>query len=66
MEIDSKIVLAKELIAKREEIDHQLGELFGGALPMKKARTCKLCGASDHDARSCPQAIKPADTSKLI
>ena len=66
MDIDERIALAKELIAKREEIDRQLADLFGGASPTKKTRTCKLCGASDHDARSCPQAHKPADTSKLV
>ena len=66
MEIDSKIALAKELIARREDIDRQLAELFGDALPTKRARTCKLCGASDHDARSCPQASKPVETSKLV
>jgi hypothetical protein len=66
MAIDDQIALAKELIARREEIDRQLADLFGGASPGKKTRTCKLCGESDHDARSCPQANKPADTSKLI
>ena len=66
MNIDERIALAKELIAKREDIDRQLADLFGGAVPAKKTRSCKLCGASDHDARSCPQAEKPADQSKLI
>jgi hypothetical protein len=66
MNIDERIALAKEMIAKREDIDRQLAELFGGAVPARKARSCKLCGASDHDARSCPQAEKPVDPSKLI
>jgi hypothetical protein len=66
MDIDNQIALAKELIRKREDIDRQLAEFFGRASPTRKTRTCKQCGASDHDARSCPQADKPADQSKLI
>jgi hypothetical protein len=66
MNIDERIALARELIAKREDIDRLLADLFGGAVPIRKARNCKLCGGSDHDARSCPQAEKPADQSKLI
>jgi len=59
MSIDERIAFAKELIAKREDIDRQLALLFGGAMPEKKTRTCKLCGELGHDARSCPQAQKP-------
>ena len=33
MSIESRIAAAKELIRKREEIDQQLAELFGGATP---------------------------------
>jgi hypothetical protein len=66
MDIDERITLAKELIAKREEIDHQLADLFGGVAPAKKTRTCKVCGEAGHDARSCPQAQKPADAPKLV
>ena len=56
----------KDLIAKREDTDRRLAQVFGGATPLKKVRTCKLCGESDHDARSCRQASKPAETTKLI
>ncbi len=66
MDIDERIAFAKDLIAKREDIDRQLADLFGGAPPTKRTRSCKLCGGSDHDARSCPQAHKPADTTKLV
>ena len=31
MDLDDRIAAAKELIAKREEIDRQLADLFGGA-----------------------------------
>jgi len=65
MDIDERIALAKELISKREAIDRQLGDLFVGSALPKKVRTCKLCGAADHDARSCAQANKPTDASKL-
>ena len=57
MELDRRIALAKELIAKREEVDRQLSELFTGTAPAKKAKVCKKCG-EDHDTRSCP---KPAE-----
>ena len=66
MDIDTQIARAKELIAKREEIDIQLAVLFGGLASTRKARSCKLCGSPDHDARSCNQPEKPADSSKLI
>jgi len=36
MTIDEQIARAKELIAKREEIDQQLAELFAGMPPAKK------------------------------
>ena len=65
MDIDNQIALAKELMRKWEDIDRQLADLFGGAIPAKRTQACKFCGASDHDARSCPQAGKSADQSKL-
>jgi hypothetical protein len=66
MDIDARIALAKELIAKREEIDRQLADLFGGIAPAKRTRACKVCGEAGHDARSCPQAQKPAEAPKLV
>ena len=59
MDLDERITLAQELIAKREDIDRQLAELFTGAMISKKPRTCKVCGEPGHDARSCPQSPKP-------
>jgi hypothetical protein len=40
MTIDEQITRAKELIAKREEIDRQLAELFAGApaAPLSRLR----------------------------
>jgi hypothetical protein len=61
MGIDEKITHAKELIARREEIDHQLADLFGGVMPSKRSRGCKRCGEAGHDARSCPQGQKADD-----
>jgi hypothetical protein len=66
MDIDERIAIAKELITKREDIDRQLADLFGGAVPTKKTRTCKVCGEAGHDTRSCPQAQKPAEAPKLV
>ena len=36
MTIDDRIVRVKELIARREEIDRQLSDLFGGIAPARK------------------------------
>ncbi len=55
MEIETRIARAKELIAKREEIDAQLAALFGGAAPAKKARRCKICDGEGHNAVTCPE-----------
>jgi len=59
--IEDRITLAKELIRKRDEIDQQLAELFGGGTP-KKAK-CSICGSTEHTARTCPQ--KPGTERKL-
>ena len=53
MSIESRIATAKELIRKREEIDQQLAELFGGGT-LKKQK-CSICGSTEHTARTCPQ-----------
>ncbi|MCC3246430.1 hypothetical protein LG047_14070 [Methylocystis sp. WRRC1] len=53
MNIEDRIALAKDLIKRREEIDQQLVELFGGEAP-KKPR-CSICGSTEHTARTCPQ-----------
>ena len=53
MDIDERIALAKDLIARREDIDRQLADLFAGIAPLKKAKVCKKC-QGDHDTRSCP------------
>ena len=62
MDIEERINIVKELIAKREEIDRQLAELFGGAAPARKAKVCKRC-QGDHDTRSCPNTQKKEDAN---
>ncbi len=57
MTIDEQIIRAKELIAKREEIDQQLAELFAGMAPAKKGVRCKTCGELGHIAKTCPTKI---------
>ena len=54
MTIDEQIASAKELIAKREEIDQRLAELFAGMAPAKKTIRCKACGELGHIAKTCP------------
>jgi len=58
MEIDERIALAKSLIAKREEIDHELAALFGGQAPPKRQQKCRECGEVGHRADTCPQKEK--------
>ena len=64
MTIDDRIVRVKELIARREEIDRQLSDLFGGIAPARKILHCSACGAHGHNAKSCPTNVprdpKPA------
>jgi hypothetical protein len=53
MELDEKIVLAKDLIRRREEIDEQLMMLLCGETKKKPVK-CSHCGESGHTARTCP------------
>jgi predicted nucleic acid-binding Zn ribbon protein len=59
VEIDAKIARAKELIAKREELDAELQELLGGPVREKRIARCSVCGESGHRASMCPS--KAAD-----
>jgi hypothetical protein len=54
MTIDEQISRAKTLIAKREEIDRELNDLFGGAPIVRKALHCAVCGETGHNAKTCP------------
>ena len=54
MDLDERIAIAKELIAKREEIDRRLADLFGGAdLAPKLTCACSKCGQTGHSPRTC-------------
>lgn len=64
MSIEDRIALAKDLIRKREEIDQQLAELFGGGAAPKKPK-CSICGSTEHTARSCPQKSPTASKPQL-
>ncbi len=54
MEMDAKIARAKELIAKREEVDAELRELLGGAVRERRSPKCSICGEPGHRASTCP------------
>ena len=45
MELDAKIGRAKQLIARREEIDRELQELLGGDVRGRRSQRCSRCGA---------------------
>ena len=59
MDIDTKISRVKELIAKREEIDAELGELLGGTVRERRSPKCSNCGEPGHRATTCPS--KPTE-----
>lgn len=54
MDIDTKIARVKELISKREELDAELDELFGGCLKERRTPKCSNCGEAGHRASKCP------------
>lgn len=58
MEFD--IDRAKDLIARREEIDTELIRLFGGKQPSRKPQQCSHCKEEGHTARNCPGKTPPA------
>lgn len=59
MELDSRIARVKELIAKREELDAELGELLGGDVRERRVPKCSICNEPGHRANKCPS--KSAD-----
>jgi hypothetical protein len=59
MTIDDQIIRAKELTAKREEIDRQIADLFGGTVVTRKPPRCTVCGESGHNAKGCAAKAPP-------
>jgi hypothetical protein len=51
---DHQIARAKELIAKREEIDTELAALFGCKPPARKSIRCTACGPTSCRGRRAP------------
>jgi hypothetical protein len=52
MSLDDKIARAKDLIARREEIDAELASLLAGTVS-RKTQTCGKCGQPGHSSRTC-------------
>ncbi|TYL86305.1 zinc finger CCHC domain-containing protein [Bradyrhizobium cytisi] len=55
MEID--IERAKDLIARREEIDAELTALFTGEKKKRSPVKCSNCDKEGHTARNCPDKM---------
>jgi hypothetical protein len=52
--MDSRLARIKELIEQKEAIDNELESLIaGGSVKMRKPKTCTICGAEGHTARTC-------------
>jgi hypothetical protein len=52
VDLNDRIAAAKDLIAKRDEIDAQLDALLSGAVE-RKTKICSKCGQAGHTARTC-------------
>ena len=68
MNIDDKITRAKELIAKREEIDAELNALLGGGdvgtTREKRSPKCSICGQPGHRSSTC--LTKPTEPAQAV
>jgi hypothetical protein len=52
--MDSRLARIKELIEQKQAIDSELESLIqGGAVKIRKPKTCAICGAQGHTARTC-------------
>ena len=59
VDIDAKIARVKELIARREQLDAELGELLGGTGRERRTPRCSVCGEPGHKASTCPTKAAP-------
>ena len=57
VDIDTKIARVKELIARREQLDAELGELLGGTMRERRTSRCSVCGEAGHKASTCPAKV---------
>ncbi len=60
MDIDERIVRAKDLIQRREEIDAELATMFGITVRAKKTLRCSKCGEEGHNSKTCPTSQSAA------
>jgi Zinc knuckle len=58
MTLEDAIRRAKELIARREELDRELNELFS-MNTVKRILRCSKCGIEGHTARTCTSPESP-------
>ena len=55
--MEAKLARLKDLIARREEIDAELGQLFGIEKKERKPQACSKCGSTEHTARNCDSKL---------
>jgi len=59
MEIDERIVRARNLIQQRDEIDAELAMMLGVTVRTKKTLRCSKCGEEGHNAKTCAAQPPP-------
>jgi hypothetical protein len=55
--LEQKLTRLKDLIAKRDEIDAELGQMLGIEKKERKPQACSKCGSTEHTARNCESKL---------
>jgi hypothetical protein len=55
--LEQKLTRLKDLIAKRDDIDAELGQMLGIEKKERKPQACSKCGSTEHTARNCENKL---------